>query len=102
MITAALNPLAHGPNPVAIPLRMRPFPAATSLPGIASPLTAVVTRWVPPTPPLPVGFFSRFCVGHPERSEGSAFPSPSPSPRFIRNTTHHAQPLILHLVLEAT
>ena len=60
MITAALNPLAHGPNPVAIPLAMRPFPAATSLPGIASPLTAIVTRWVPPTPPLPVGFFSRF------------------------------------------
>jgi hypothetical protein len=60
MITAALNPLAHGPNPVAIPLAMRPFPAATSLPGIASPLTAIVTRWVPHTPPLPVVLFPFF------------------------------------------
>ena len=102
MITAALNPLAHGPNPVAIPLAMRPFPAATSLPGIASPLIAIVTRWVPTHRLCLWGSFPVFSVGHPERSEGSAFPSPSPSPRFIRNTTHHAQRLIVCPVLEAT
>jgi hypothetical protein len=88
MITAALNPLAHGPNPVAIPLAMRPFPAATSLPGIASPLTAIVTRWVAPHTAFASGvLFPFFPLVIPSEARDLLFPHPLPASSVTQPTT---------------